>query len=235
MGWIKLSFFHILIFIIFYYYFISPIRIELSNALLTEKQVQQELRKKQKSYPNKNSIHKKIYITHLTKEALIKHFVNKIAASKFLIEEIYPTQIQKHGNLIKISFKVMLLGDIFQLKKLIDQLSKDQVLINIDEIFIKNVEKSKIKTVMKIDVFNVVDAASMAFSRRPYVLQWIGYTEKNKTIKGLLRLEDGNVLEVAADFVIHKDLKILRITKEQMLVQVGDHVTIIKYGKLLEV
>ncbi len=228
MAWIKLFFSHIFIFTIFYYYFFSPIKIEISNALHTEKQLSQAMLKQKKSYVKNQKVHEKVYFNYRTQEALIKYFINKIIASKFLIKEIYPMQIRKHKNLIAVSFKLVLTGSVFQLKNLIDQLSEEQVLINIDEVIVK---KSSNKIVMKIDVFNISNTETKDF----YVLQWIGYTENNKIIKGLLRLENGSVLEVAAGAVINKSLKILEITKDQILVQMGNRKSMIKYGQLLEI
>ncbi len=150
MSWIKISFIYSLIFSMFYFYFISPIKIEILHANVTEKQLKQELSKKQKSEVNKRNAYKNIVATPLSKEALIIYFMNKIMMHEFLIEEISPIQIKKHENLIKISFKVILLGDIFQLKKLIDQLYEDKFLMHIDEILM-----NKKKYILKIDVFNV--------------------------------------------------------------------------------
>jgi hypothetical protein len=228
MVWIKLFFSHVLMFFIFYYYFISPIKMEIFNALHTESQLSQELVRQKKSYVRSQKAHEKIYFTHHTQEALIKYFMNKIISSKFLVEEIYPIQIRKHKNLIEVSFRLTLSGSIFQLKNLIDQLSEDRVLININEVVVK----SNSKMVMKIDVFNVSDEET---TKHYYVLQWIGYTEKNKIIKGLLRMENGDVLEVEVGSVINKTLKILKITKDQMLIQVDNRVFIIKYGQSLKI
>lgn len=210
----------------------SPLEMEISNDLRTEKQLYQELFKQQKSYLKNQNDHEKIYFTYRTQEALINYFINKMITSKFLIEEIHPLQIRKHKNLIVVSFRLTLTGNIFQLKKLIDQLSEEHFLINIDEVI---VEKANHKIVMKIEVFNISDAETKAFLKHLHVLQWIGYTENNKAIKGLLRLEDGNVLEVGAGSVINKSLKILEIKKDQMLVQVGNRKSMIQYGQFLEI
>ncbi len=211
MLWIKLFFTHVLMMVLFYYYIISPIKTDLSNAHITEKQLLQELAEQKRIQAlGKNN---KINIYPITSIALINHVLNKTSTSELSIKEISPLKIQNHGNLINVFFNVEFSGDIFQLKKWLDQLSSDSYLININEIIV-----NKKSSIIKMNVFNIKNE----MIKTNETFQWVGYKDFHSHIKGLLRFADGEIQEVAEGSTIHQ-IKILKITKEQMIVQEGDH------------
>lgn len=228
MNWIKLVFIHIVMAMLFYYYLLSPIKLETASALKVEKDLEHDLWKNQQQSHVSNE-HNNIKIITITSRELIHYFLNKIADNRFFIKEIYPTRIQKNGNLIRVSFKLVYTGDMFQLMKWIDQLHHDYLLINIDEITLNHAKKSSNKATIKIDVFNVHDEVNRPVHE---AFQWIGYKNYHKA---LLRFENGDIQEVVAGSLIHKKIKILQISNDQMILQVDHRQFHLQYGQLLEI
>lgn len=198
---------------------------QLEHAIVASQKIHQDYQ----NYAKKN-----FSMKAMDQVDLIQYIIKKINDSGFSLEKIHPEYIHQKENMEFSSFNLSLSGEFSKLSSLMNHMYEGPLLLSVTEMKVSDIEKSKIKIDMLLDIFNVFMEKKEQAHSSEIEFSWIGYKKMNHKIFALLKMSNGHVSEVSEGSLLENGLgKIVSLNTETMIITLDKHQQIIHYGQSL--